>query len=70
MVLQEDLERVEFQIGTTILENNAAYVDALSRLTGLTEHTSEMIGSLLTLATEHRARIAELQERVELLEGR
>jgi len=70
VVLQEDLERVEFQIGSTMLENNTAYVDALSRLTGLAEQTSEMIGSLLKLVTEHRARIAELQARVALLEGR
>lgn len=70
MVLQEDLERVEFQIGSAMLENNTAYVDALSRLTGLAEQTSEMLGSLLALEAEHRALIAELQERVERLEGR
>ncbi len=70
MVLQQDLERVEFQIGSAMLENNTAYVDALSRLTGLTEQTSALIGSLLALEAEHRDLIKELQERVELLEGR
>ncbi len=70
MVLQEDLERVEFQLGTTILENNTAYVDALSRLTGLAEQTSALIGSVLALEAEHRALIKELQARVALLEGR
>ncbi len=59
MVLQEDLERVEFQLGTTVLENNGAYADIFSRLIGLCEASSTMIGSLLTLVTEHRAQIAE-----------
>ncbi len=70
MVLQEDLERVEFQLGTTVLENNGAYADIFSRLIGLCEASGTLIGSLLTLEAEHRALIKELQARVALLEER